>query len=76
MMYDPYDPKVLDRIRGDLAEIRELADYIKTATHEAENLMLNSKVDNYEWERCMNKIHDARRKIRWIICERKGRFAP
>lgn len=76
MTYDPYDPLVRQRISNDLQEIRELADCIKSATNSAENLMLNSKVDNYEWERRMNKIHDAMKKIRWIICEKTGRFAP
>ena len=75
MTYDPYDPMVLQRIRNDLSEIRSMAEAIKLATHNADNLMLSSRVDDYEWEREMDKIHDAMKKIKWIICEKKGRFS-
>ena len=57
-----------------MQEIRDLADYIKDATLSAENLLLTTKVDSYEWERQMNKIHTAIKRIRWIICDKRGRF--
>ena len=74
MPYDPYDPRVRQRIEGDLQQIRDLAEEIKDATHSAQNLLLSSKVDNYEWEREMDRIHDAMKKIRWVICDKRGRF--
>jgi hypothetical protein len=74
MTYNASDPLVYERIRGDMQEIREIADYIKAATIQAENLLLSSKIDSYEWERQMGKIHTARKRIRWIICDKRGRF--
>ena len=74
MNYKSNDPEVYERIRGDMQEIRELADYIKEATVSAENLLIFTKVDSYEWERQMDKIHTARKRIRWIICDKRGRF--
>lgn len=74
MTYDLYSPKVFERIHNDMQEIRDLADSIKIATNDAEILMINPPIDSYEWERCMNRIHEARKKIRWIICDKRGRF--
>jgi hypothetical protein len=72
--YDPYREDVQKRIRKDLAEIRSLGREIITAVKSAEKLLDAGKVDPWEWEQRMNKIHDARKKIRWIICEKRGRF--
>ena len=74
MTYDARDPMVHERIRGDMREIREIADYIKDITRSADALLLSPQVDSYEWERCMDKIHTARKRIRWIICDKRGRF--
>ena len=74
MNYNVNDPQVYERIRGDMQEIRDLVDYIKEATISAESLLLSSKVDDYEWQRQMDKIHTARKRIRWIICDKRGRF--
>ena len=74
MTYKANDPIVHERIRGDLQEIREIADYIKTCTRSADILLLSPNVDSYEWERLMDMIHTARKRIRWIICDKRGRF--
>jgi len=74
MTYNANDPLVHERIRGDMREIREIADYIKVCTISADRLLLSPKVDSYEWERLMDKIHTARKRIRWIICDKRGRF--
>lgn len=74
MTYNAHDPQVYERIRGDMQEIREIANYIKEAASAAENLLLSPNVDDYEWRRQMDKIHTARKRIRWIICDKRGRF--
>ena len=74
MTYSANDPQVYDRIRCDMQEIREIADYIKDCTISAEHLLILPKVDSYGWERQMSKIHTARKRIRWIICDKRGRF--
>jgi hypothetical protein len=61
---------------GESGRLELTKEYIITMGRiiKARNMLILPKVDDYEWRRQMDKIHKARKRIRWIICDKRGRF--
>ena len=73
-MYDPYNDFTRAKIREDLKEIHGLGLAVCEAATDCMTMLQTEPVDPDEWSGTMQTIVEAADKIRYIICEKKGRF--